>query len=112
MPLTPDPSPLRSSGAREGAAAVVVRVMDWRVLVRFAEVVAFAGDHMADAAARVRHITNVSRDHVDMHVHDRLAGGCARVEADVVTSRLGLERRVEVLLHFVDQRHERELFFR
>ncbi len=67
---------------------------------------------MANAAARVGHITDVARNHVDMHVHDRLAGGCARVEADVVTRRLGLERRVEVLLHLVDQRHERELFFR
>ena len=48
------------------------------------QVVALALYDMPHTAARVRHITAVARDDVDMQVPDSLPGGRAGVEADVI----------------------------
>ena len=47
------------------------------------EVVALAGDDVADAAAWVGDVAGVARDEVDVEVEDGLAGGFADVDADV-----------------------------
>ena len=65
------------------------------------QVVALARYDMPHAAARVRHITAVTRDDVDMQVPDGLPGGRAGVEADVVA--VGPQLGVEPPLDLVDQ---------
>ena len=65
------------------------------------QVVALARDDMPHAAARVRHITAVTRDDVDMQVSDSLPGGRAGVEADVIA--VGLQLGVEPTLDLVDE---------
>ena len=65
------------------------------------QVVALARYHMPYPAARVRHITAVTRNDMDMQVPDGLPGGRTGVEADVIAVRLQL--RVEPALDLVDQ---------
>lgn len=69
--------------------------------------VAAARDHVPHAAPRVRHVAPEPRDHVDVQVEHRLAGGGARVEADVVA--LGPQLGVELPLDLVDQVEDRDL---
>ena len=56
---------------------------------------------MPNTAARVRDVTGVTRDDMDMKMSDSLPGGSARVEADVVPvwPQLG----VEPALYLVDE---------
>jgi hypothetical protein len=65
------------------------------------EVVAAAGDDVADAAAGVVHVVVVAGDDVDVEVGDGLAGGGAGVEADVVA--VGVELGVEGEFDLVDE---------
>ena len=57
---------------------------------------------MPHPAARVRHVAAVARYHVNMQVPDRLPGGRASVEADVVA--VGPKLRVDLRLDLIDQR--------
>jgi hypothetical protein len=70
-------------------------------LIRRLQVVASARYDVPNTAARVRHITAVTRDDMDMQMSDSLPGGRARVEADVVPvwPQLG----VELTLHLVHE---------
>jgi hypothetical protein len=74
------------------------------------EVVPLPRDDMADAAAWVRHVTEIARDHMDVDMRNRLAGGGTGVEADVVAVWLRVEAEVEEVFCFLHQRHERGLF--
>jgi hypothetical protein len=66
-----------------------------------AEVVAAARDDVADVAARVVPVAAVARDHVQVQVHHRLAGGLADVGAEVVA--VGGEVAVEAVAYDVDE---------
>ena len=73
------------------------------------EVVPLAGDHVPDAAARVVHVAAVARDDVHVQMHDRLARGLPRVEADVVAVGPGRELAVELGFDLVDGVEQRAL---
>lgn len=53
---------------------------------------------MADAAAGIRHVTEIARDDMDVDMRDGLAGGGPGVEADVVAIGLRIEAEVEEAL--------------
>ena len=56
---------------------------------------------MADASTWIVHVAAEAGDDVDVEMHDRLAGGRACVEADVVA--IGVQLGVERLLDLVDE---------
>ena len=67
---------------------------------------------MPNTTSRIRHITGVTRYHVDMHMHHRLSRRCTRIEAHVVAIRLGTQRRIQFQLYVIDQRHQCRLLIR
>ena len=50
---------------------------------------------MPHAAAGIWHVACVPRDHMDMHMRHRLAGGRPGVKAYVVAIRFWIEARIE-----------------
>lgn len=70
------------------------------------EVVALAGDDVADPAPRVGYVAGIAGDHVQVQVLDGLPGGGAGVEAHVVP--VWPVAVVEQRLHLVDQVHQVE----
>jgi len=62
-----------------------------------------------DAAARVGDIAGESGDEVHVQMHHRLAGSRADIAANVVT--VGLQLRIELGLHHIDELQHRDLFF-
>jgi len=49
-----------------------------------------AGQHAADAAARVSHVAGIARDKVDVNMHARLAARGSNVDTDIVAIGLML----------------------
>ena len=80
-------SPPRTSGRRCGSSPPAGRDS------RAREVVAAAGDHVADPAARVGHVARVPRNDVNVQVEDRLPGRPPDVDPDVVA--VGCMRRLD-----------------
>ncbi len=65
---------------------------------------------MADPAAGVCHIAQVTGNHMDVNMRNGLAGCTARVETDIVTVRFRGKLDVEQALGLLHQRHQRGLF--
>ena len=68
------------------------------------EVVAFAGEEVPYAAARVIDVAAVARDDVDVEVHDGLTGSFPGIDADVVA--VGVELLIDLLLDDIDELEE------
>ena len=73
------------------------------------EVVALAGDDVANPAARIGHVAAIARDEVHVQVHHRLPGHLARVDPEVVALGRG-RARIEGALAHLDQVEDRGLF--
>ena len=64
---------------------------------------------MADSAAGVCHIAQVTGNHMDVDMRNGLAGSTARVETDIIAVRFRGKLEVEQPLGFLHQRHQRGL---
>jgi len=64
--------------------------------------------HTANAAARIRNVTGVTRDQVHVDVHARLTSSRTDVYADVVS--IGRESALNMLLSFDEQLEDGHLF--
>ncbi len=73
------------------------------------KVVPLPRNHMAHAAAGIGHVANVTRDHMDVNVRNRLPGSRTTIETDIVAIRLRLKPAVEPTLRFIHQTHQRSL---
>ena len=74
------------------------------------KVVPLVRDDVAHAATGIRHVSQITGDHVDVDMRHGLASGTAGIEADIVTVGFRVESEVEEAFGLLHQCHQRGLF--